>query len=137
MTGIGTIGSGGTPSDPQNRNYPGVPFTAEHFNPYCAIEDFRDPYQLRNCELFGLPDLNQSHEFVRTKIAEYLNHLIDLGVAGFRVDIMKHMWPEDLKVIWSRLKTLNVNFGFAPNLKPFVVGEVHDGFSIEEHGFLT
>lgn len=91
MTGIGTLGSGGSTADPTTRHYPAVPYTNEHFNPHCTITDFRDPFQLRNCELYGLPDLNQSHEHVRTQIVNFLNHLIDLGVAGFRVDIMKHM----------------------------------------------
>lgn len=99
----------------------------EHFNPSCQITDWSNPIQVRNCELLGLPDLNQGHEWVRTKIADFLNHLIDLGVAGFRVDAMKHMWPGDLEVIWGRLKNLNTNYGFAANSRPFVVGEVIGG----------
>lgn len=82
MTGIGTIGSGGSTADPANRNYPAVPYTIEHFNPKCDITEWNNVYHIRNCELFGLPDLNQGHEHVRTKIASFLNHLIDLGVAG-------------------------------------------------------
>lgn len=40
--------------------------------------------QVRNCELSGLKDLNQGSEYVRRMIVDYMNHLIDLGVAGFR-----------------------------------------------------
>jgi glycosidase len=40
--------------------------------------------QVRNCELGGLVDLNQGSEYVREKIIGFLNHLIDLGVGGFR-----------------------------------------------------
>ena len=40
--------------------------------------------QVRNCELDGLHDLNQGTEYVRQKIIEFLNRLIDIGVAGFR-----------------------------------------------------
>lgn len=40
--------------------------------------------------------------------------------------VFKHMWPHDLEVIWGRLKNLNVNYGFAANSRPFVVGEVYD-----------
>lgn len=54
--------------------------------------------KVRNCRLVGLIDLNQGKEYVRDKISEYMNHLIDLGVAGFRIDAAKHMWPADLKV---------------------------------------
>jgi alpha-amylase len=91
MTGSGRLGSAGNIADPPNRNYPGVPFTAEHFNPSCDIREWNNGWQIRNCELLGLPDLNQSNEYVRGKITDFLNHLIDLGVAGFRVDAMKHM----------------------------------------------
>ncbi|KAL7040556.1 hypothetical protein ACKWTF_000444 [Chironomus riparius] len=136
MTGSGRLGSAGNIADPPNRNYPGVPFTAEHFNPSCNINNWNNGIEIRNCELLGLPDLNQGNEYVRTKIAAFLNHLIDLGVAGFRVDAMKHMWPGDLEVIWSRLKNLNTAHGFAANSRPFVVGEVIAGFSVANDGFL-
>jgi alpha-amylase len=47
------------------------------------------------------------------------------------------MWPHDVQAIWSRLKTLNTNHGFAANSKPFVVGEVSDGYDLQRHGFLA
>jgi hypothetical protein len=37
---------------------------------------------------------------------------------------MKHVYPEQLIDIWIKLKSLNVNFGFQPNSRPFVAGEV-------------
>lgn len=82
MTGSGRLGSAGNIADLENRYYPAVPFTNEHFNTRCNINSWNNAYEIRNCELLGLPDLNQGHEHVRTKIAEFLNHLIDLGVAG-------------------------------------------------------
>jgi alpha-amylase len=91
MTGSGTLGSAGNLANPSTRHYPAVPFYNEHFNRRCEIYSWSDPYQIRNCELLGLPDLDQSQPYVQEKIAEFLNHLIDLGVAGFRVDAMKHM----------------------------------------------
>lgn len=127
MTGSAEIGSAGSRANLATRDYYGVPYTIEHFNPSCQITDWSNPIQVRNCELLGLPDLNQGHEWVRTKIADFLNHLIELGVAGFRVDAMKHMWPGDLEVIWGRLNNLNTNHGFAANSRPFVVGEVIGG----------
>lgn len=91
MTGSGTLGSAGNTANPSTRNYPGVPYSAEHFNPTCDIQDWSNGWQIRNCELLGLPDLDQSNEYVRGKIVDFLNNMIDLGVAGFRVDAMKHM----------------------------------------------
>ncbi|CAF1664604.1 unnamed protein product, partial [Didymodactylos carnosus] len=41
---------------------------------------------VRNCRLVGLPDLLVGKEYVRSKIVDFLNHLIDIGVAGFRID---------------------------------------------------
>lgn len=59
-------------------------------------------YQVRNCRLVGLRDLKMGTSWVRDKIIEYMNALIDLGVAGFRVDASKHMWPGDCQVIFDR-----------------------------------
>ena len=33
-----------------------------------------------------------------------MNNLIDIGVAGFRVDAAKHMWPADMGAIFGKLK---------------------------------
>jgi alpha-amylase len=38
---------------------------------------------------------------VRDKIAEYMSHLVDIGIAGFRVDAAKNMWPGDLQGIYE------------------------------------
>lgn len=53
-----------------------------------------------------------------------MNSLIELGVAGFRVDAVSHMWPKDLQVIYSRLKDLNQDFGFSKGTRPFIYQEV-------------
>jgi alpha-amylase len=127
MTGSAEIGSAGSRANLATRDYYAVPYTREHFNPVCQIHNWANPIEVRNCELLGLPDLNQGHEWVRTKIVDFLNHLIQLGVAGFRVDAMKHMWPGDLEIIWSRLRNLNTAHGFAANQRPFSVGEVIGG----------
>ncbi|XP_035271285.1 alpha-amylase 1-like isoform X2 [Anguilla anguilla] len=85
--------------------FPSVPFSAQDFNDQkCRtrsgnIENYQDIYQVRDCRLLGLLDLAHRREHVRQKVAEYMNALIDLGVAGFRVDACKHIWPEDLHVI--------------------------------------
>lgn len=73
-------------ADPPKLQYPAVPYQADEFNEFCFIENASNAFQVRNCRLVGLPDLNQEKETVREKIATFLNELIDLGVAGFRVD---------------------------------------------------
>lgn len=68
------------------------------------IVNFLDRYELQNCELVDLADLATESEYVRGKIAEYLNHLLDLGVKGFRVDAAKHIPATDLAAIYRKLK---------------------------------
>lgn len=120
------IGTGGSTANPRTRNYSSVPFDVSNFHPPCPLIDFNDPFQVWNCELVGLHDLNQTQEDTRRKIVNYLNHLIDLGVAGFRVDAAKHQWPEDLKIMYGRLKHLNKSFGFEESADPFIYQEVVD-----------
>lgn len=68
------------------------------------ISNFNDRYELQNCELLDLADLATETESVRNKIANYLNHLLDLGVAGFRIDAAKHIPATDIGAITSKLK---------------------------------
>ncbi|XP_023318608.1 alpha-amylase 1-like [Trichogramma pretiosum] len=118
-------GSGGSSADTANFLYPAVPYAREDFNEPCVIKvkDYSDPVKMRNCKLFGLLDLNLAREHVREKIVDFLNRAIDFGVAGFRVDAVKHMWPEDLEVIYSRLHDLKSEV-FGPNKRPFIYQEV-------------
>ena len=67
------------------------------------IQDYRDQQQVQTCELLGLSDLNQTRENVQRQILGYLNDLLDLGVAGFRIDAAKHISPADLKTIIDQL----------------------------------
>lgn len=120
------IGTAGSWADPMTRNYPAVPYVVDDFHPPCTIVDYQDPVQVRNCELVGLHDLNQTVDLVRLKVVDFLNDLISKGVAGFRVDAAKHMWPSDLKIIYDRLHDLNSSFGFKSGARPFIFQEVID-----------
>lgn len=75
--------------------------------------------------LVGLPDLALGEEYVRNKVAGYLNNLIDIGVAGFRFDAAKHMWPGDISAVLGKLKNVREDV-FGPNRRPFVFNEVID-----------
>ena len=76
---------------------------------YCdtSISNYEDQWQNVHCELGGLPDLATEKDNVRQAIAGYLNHLIDLGVSGFRVDAAKHIGLPDLTAIHQLLKPVN------------------------------
>jgi alpha-amylase len=54
--------------------------------------------------------LDQGQDYVKGKIRDYINHLISLGVAGFRVDAAKHMWPADLSAIFGSANDLSTDF---------------------------
>jgi alpha-amylase len=88
MSASSGIGSGGSRFDSGSRSYPDVPYSSYDFNDRkCRtasgeIENYNDMYQVRDCKLKGMPDLDVSTEYVRNKLADYLNYLIDIGVAG-------------------------------------------------------
>ncbi|XP_050415125.2 alpha-amylase [Patella vulgata] len=129
MAGLGRKGQGtaGSNYDSDALSFPGVPFGRDNFNDKSKcpsgdgmVNNYGDPNNVRNCYLVGLTDLDQSQEYVRDKIAGFFNHMIDIGVAGFRVDAAKHMWPGDIGAIQGKLK--NVDGGG----KPFFYHEVID-----------
>lgn len=138
--------------DGTNGTYPSVPYTKDDFHNAQCNENIRgedyntNAWRVRMCRLSNLIDLDHGRVNVQEKIADYMNRLIDLGVAGFRIDAVKHMWPADLENILKRLKTLRSDlfgestvtpctflFGrgryfenFFSDQRPFIVHEVMD-----------
>ncbi|MFJ7056593.1 carbohydrate-binding module family 20 domain-containing protein [Streptomyces microflavus] len=101
--GTGTGGSSYTKYD-----YPGL-YSVNDLN-HCQtpITNYNDRANVQNCELVGLADLDTGEEYVRGKVAGYLNDLLSLGVDGFRIDAAKHMPAADLANIKSRLTNPDV-----------------------------
>uniref|UniRef100_A0A0C9QKZ2 Alpha-amylase n=1 Tax=Fopius arisanus TaxID=64838 RepID=A0A0C9QKZ2_9HYME len=120
------IGTGGSWADPSTRNYSAIPYSRGDFHRSCPLRNFSNPVEVRNCELVGLHDLDQSIEHVRERLLAFMNRAIDAGVAGFRIDAAKHMWPQDLRIIYSRLNDLNPSHGFPRNARPYIYQEVID-----------
>ena len=102
-SGTGTGGSSYT-----KYNYPGIYSDPDFHSCRSRISDYRNRDNVQNCELVDLSDLNTGSDYVRGRIASYLNHLISLGVDGFRIDAAKHMAATDLSAIKSRLSNPNV-----------------------------
>ncbi|MEY3028710.1 MAG: hypothetical protein RL198_107 [Actinomycetota bacterium] len=67
------------------------------------IANYKDLAQVQTCELLALSDLDTASEKVQQTIAGYLLDLLDLGVAGFRIDAAKHIWVKDLEEIVALL----------------------------------
>ncbi|XP_063699918.1 alpha-amylase 1-like [Culicoides brevitarsis] len=123
--GSGVVrGTSGSRAEPGNRAYP--IYSRYDFNRLCGINNYQNATEVRVCELSGLPDLDQSKSYVRKQIVDFLNKLVDMGVAGFRVDAAKHMFPEDLQAIYGSVKNLKTKAGFPKNARPFIAQEVID-----------
>lgn len=80
------MGDDHSSADPTKLQYPAVPYQPDEFNEFCIVQNYTNAFEIRNCRLIGLPDLNQAKESVRNKIVDFMNVLIDNGVAGFRID---------------------------------------------------
>lgn len=104
-------------------SYPGL-WTIDDFRtPPCQIEgtDYvGDGRRVQECELLRLSDLNTGKDNVRRGLADYLLSLLEVGVAGFRIDAAKHMSAEDIQAI------LNLVAAEA-EVTPFVFLEVIQG----------
>ncbi|ABX06697.1 MAG TPA: ATPase [Herpetosiphon sp.] len=105
MTGVGS-GTGVAGSSYTSYNYPGN-YQTQDFH-HCGrngnddISNYQDRWEVQNCELVNLADLKTESDYVRGKLAAYLNDLRSLGVAGFRIDAAKHMPAADIANIMSR-----------------------------------
>ncbi|MEM9401992.1 MAG: alpha-amylase family protein [Pseudomonadota bacterium] len=105
MTGVRPEGVGTAGTAYGEYEYP-PNYSFDDFN-HCGrhegndIADFNDRWEMQNCELVNLADLDTASEKVRNTLAAYLNDLLAVGVAGFRIDAAKHMPVEDLAAIMS------------------------------------
>lgn len=71
--------------------------------PACLVTDYRDRWNVQNCELLDLPDLDTGAAAVRQRQLDHLDDLVSLGVAGFRVDAAKHIPATDLEWLFNRV----------------------------------
>ncbi|KAK0427998.1 hypothetical protein QR680_010534 [Steinernema hermaphroditum] len=132
--GVNNVNSSGT-SDFDARAghewFPGVPYGQGDTNDVRCNHDIggsdyqNSAYNVKECRLVGLIDLNQGSPSVRKIMQAYLNKLISYGVAGFRFDASKHMWPHDLEELLDGLDFLRSDI-FGSNQKAFAVHEVID-----------
>ncbi|HXH31236.1 MAG TPA: alpha-amylase family protein [Bacteriovoracaceae bacterium] len=89
-------------------NYPGL-YAPDDFHD-CGrgegneIRNYHDRFEVQNCELGNLADLKTEKQLVQETLSSYLQRLIDLGVAGFRIDAAKHIPTLDLKNIFSKVE---------------------------------
>ncbi|WP_277208798.1 carbohydrate-binding module family 20 domain-containing protein [Isoptericola croceus] len=89
-------------------SFPGI-YSAQDFNDCRSnISNYGDRYQVQNCRLLSLQDLRTGSEHVRNTIAAYLDDLLGMGVAGFRIDASKHIPAADLEAVKAKLSDPDV-----------------------------
>ena len=102
--GSGT-GTAGTPYGIDD--FPGIYGAADFNDCRTDISSYQDRYQVQNCRLVSLQDLRTGSEYVQNTLAGYMNDLLSLGVAGFRIDAAKHIPASDLAAIKAKLSDPN------------------------------
>ncbi|BAP54563.1 alpha amylase [Thioploca ingrica] len=76
----------------------------EHFHACNRdISDYHNKWEVQNCNLVKLADLNTGSDYVQQTIANYLNDLVNIGVKGFRIDAAKHIDTNELHQILAKV----------------------------------
>jgi alpha-amylase len=106
--------------------YPGL-YAYDDFH-HCGLSgssddifSYRNRDEVQTCELVNLADLNTGSRTVQAKVAGYLNDMVSLGVAGFRIDAAKHIAQAELKAILDKVN--NTGEG----KRPYIYQEVIEG----------
>ncbi|GMH78693.1 hypothetical protein TL16_g07904 [Triparma laevis f. inornata] len=89
---------------PPLQEFPAAGYGPLDFHCERSLNSWTDPLDLNAGWLTGLTDLNTERENVQERIAAYMTDLISIGFSGFRMDAAKHIQPDDLIAIFSKLK---------------------------------
>ncbi|KAM5541980.1 hypothetical protein V8D89_004290 [Ganoderma adspersum] len=108
MSGLDS-GTGYAGSSFTKYNYPGIYQNQDFHSCRHGINNWNNATEVQTCELAGLADLATETEYVRSRLAQYGNDLLSLGVDGLRVDAAKHMPVGDVANILSRLNKKGKN----------------------------
>ncbi|HHY07885.1 MAG TPA: alpha-amylase [Corynebacteriales bacterium] len=73
------------------------------FTPDGVMRSYQDRGQVQECDALALPDLNTSSPHVLGQLNSYLQDLLNLGVAGFRIDAAKHIAAADVAKILDKV----------------------------------
>jgi alpha-amylase len=126
MTGADS-GTGNAGTTFTHYAYPGL-YQYEDFH-HCGmngnddIVSYQNRTEVQTCELLNLADLNTGSVHVQDTLAGYLNNLLSMGVAGFRIDAAKHIAAQELHTIQGKInKTLS-------GAQPYIYQEVIEGAS--------
>lgn len=77
----------------------------------CVISNYADKHNVQYCDLSGLPDLCTGCDYVQKTVSDFLNHMGEVGIAGFRIDAAKHQDAGELKQLLSKVNSKLWKFG--------------------------
>lgn len=86
------------------QEFPAVPYGPLDFHCERPLSSWTDPLELNAGWLSGLTDLDTERDNVQERIAAYLTDILSIGFSGFRIDAAKHIQPDDLVAIFTKLK---------------------------------
>lgn len=88
---------------------------AYHYHKNCPINNWDDQWQVENCRLCDLPDLDQSNPWVRQYLKDWIKHHVQkFGFDGIRIDTVPHIE----KSFWTE---------FTQYAGVFSIGEIFNG----------
>ncbi|WP_067826349.1 alpha-amylase family glycosyl hydrolase [Actinomadura kijaniata] len=124
-TGVsGGQGSAGT-RFPDKYTYPGTFSDADFHTCRRPIRDYRNRWEVQDCELENLADLKTESPYVRARLGRYLKDLASLGVDGFRLDASKHMPAADIAAILREMRAhIDADPSYTGTRDPYVYQEV-------------
>ena len=72
---------------------------AEHYHDWCEINKWNNQWEVENCRLCGLPDLNQDNNLVTQKLLEWIHDLVQkYNLDGIIIDtimeVPKWFWDK-------------------------------------------
>lgn len=113
------VATDGSSWDASSLSYPY--FSGNDFHAYCNIQssDYNSPsgqWNVQNCRLGGLPDLNTESSYVQGQIVNYLNTLLSMGVDGFRFDAAKHIATSSINAILTTVKSSHPKTNLGENI---------------------
>ena len=101
----------------------------EHYHlPKCDI-DFSDQYSVEHCWLSGLPDLDQSNDYVRTYLKTWINTVVsEFDFDGIRIDTIPHIekpfWSEygEAAGVFQMGECFNGDVSYVSDYQNYVTG---------------
>ncbi|WP_241519614.1 alpha-amylase [Bifidobacterium callitrichidarum] len=138
MAGADQSGAGVAGSSFDNAgNFPAVPYTSANFHDCTAnVSNYNDADNVQNCRITGLQDLDTGQEYVQDKLAGYMAGLLDMGVAGFRVDAVKHIAAKDVAAIKAKLAEKTGRNADSIFFEQEVIGSASEAAEIQPSNYL-